>query len=478
MGNGIRGRAGWSVLAVAGAAAVLASPARAVRGGVEPLLFSALPAEGTSLGVGGDGSIVFYSSDSGGSSLADTGEVPSLMSWVPEEDAVNLVGRTGNLFGDGISVDSRTLNLFSSGNDQPTPKRLFAVAARSSEAGEGAGAGLEPGGSSIRIEDSDVPGAFFPGEGWVVPTAPYGLSSPSVALKVRITLGRVMGKTDEVPVAAEVADVSAAYAGNLTGVADNADGNQEIFLWTKSRWQGAAASGGDFGDSGVEQITHTVADAEDIAADRTIACSSPALNRRGAVAFVSNADITGDNPDRVAQLFLWKRGRFRQLTTSVAGTMGGLRWSADGRVLVFEGTGDLVRANPDESSEIFAWDGRRVRQVTEGTTGASHSPSTGARGSKIAFTTTADLPGLVYMSDAPEVVVASRTGRSLRQVTSTDKAGLDAETAALVTNESPVLTSGFGRSTLTFVSSADLDGSNSTNSRRIWRTRVPNGLGR
>jgi hypothetical protein len=470
MGIGRRGLTAGALLAGVAAAGVLALPASAGRGGFDLLEHGSLPAEGANIGVGGDGAVVFFVSENTASGTA-------LLRWTPSDDVVVTEALVEGTFSDQISVDSRTVNVFSGGSDQPSPERLYATAIRSAESKFGGP--VEPDGASVHVGSSDLPGTDFGAEGSVgASSSPFNLTAPSVSLEVAITRGRVPGKSGDVPVAAEVSDVSVAYAGNLTAT-DNEDGNQEIFVWTRSAFQEYAGTGGDLSVFMPRQITHTMADEDDDLVGRTIACSTPALNRRGDIAFVSNADITGENPLKVQQLFFWAKGRTQQLTTSTHGGIGTPRWSANGRILVFDATADLTRDNPDESSEIFTWDGHRVRQITAGTTGGSTSPTADQRGGRIAFLTNADLGGTEVPTLVPEVVVTNRQGRHLYQVTTTEDGNLDAEAGTIVTNEFPNITAREdGRLVVTFVSSSDVDGRNSTHGRRIWRTVVPGRLSR
>ncbi len=84
--------------------------------------------------------------------------------------------------------------------------------------------------------------------------------------------------------------------GNLTG--DNADMNNEIFQW---RW--------DQGDSGMNQVT----DSQGLLND--VACTS---QDGSLLAFLSNADYTGQNGDNSLEVFTWDRnsGNFTQVTVS------------------------------------------------------------------------------------------------------------------------------------------------------------------
>jgi len=87
--------------------------------------------------------------------------------------------------------------------------------------------------------------------------------------------------------------------GDLTG--DNPDGNQEVFQW---RW--------DQGDSGMNQVSDSDGGAGE---GNDAACTTRTGNL---LAFLSNADYTGQNGDHSLEVFTWNRssGAFAQVTNS------------------------------------------------------------------------------------------------------------------------------------------------------------------
>jgi cysteine-rich repeat protein len=113
--------------------------------------------------------------------------------------------------------------------------------------------------------------------------------------------------------------------GDLTG--QNADGNRELFMaHVKS--------------SGVDmlQITNTAAPADN---------RSGSLDTNSAlIAFSSNADFVGLNPDGNREIFTWYRrtGAFEQLTQSVSGDNANPVVNQSQRFVVFESTADLTNS--------------------------------------------------------------------------------------------------------------------------------------
>ncbi len=76
------------------------------------------------------------------------------------------------------------------------------------------------------------------------------------------------------------------------------------------------------------------------------------------ILFISNGDLTGDNPQRVEQLFLVDEpGRvITQVTHSTGGDMRGPGISDDGLRGVVSCTGDLAGENPDGGEQLFLLD--------------------------------------------------------------------------------------------------------------------------
>ena len=91
------------------------------------------------------------------------------------------------------------------------------------------------------------------------------------------------------------------------------------------------------------------------------------------VAFASDSDLTGGNPDLNQEIFLWDGATITQITDTTSGSS--VDPSLDGGEIAFSSTADLTGGNPDANSEIFLWDGAAFTQVTDTSVGACALPS-------------------------------------------------------------------------------------------------------
>jgi len=112
-------------------------------------------------------------------------------------------------------------------------------------------------------------------------------------------------------------------------------------------------------------------------------------NTGGVLAFVSNGNVTGDNPNGQAQIFVNANGVYERLTAATAGDFGRPCMTSNGRWAAFASTANLAGGNADGNWEIFRYDrtNKALVQVTS-TTGCSNSaPSIAvdASGNRIAF---------------------------------------------------------------------------------------------
>jgi Tol biopolymer transport system component len=125
--------------------------------------------------------------------------------------------------------------------------------------------------------------------------------------------------------------------GNLTGA--NPDGNDEIFLF-------------DTTTTTFTQITITLSPANNI---------NPVISDSGTrIAFISNADLTRANPDGNFEVFLFDTttSTFTQVTntTGSAISSGSATISENGTRIAFYSNGNLTGGNPDGNNEIFLFD--------------------------------------------------------------------------------------------------------------------------
>lgn len=75
------------------------------------------------------------------------------------------------------------------------------------------------------------------------------------------------------------------------------------------------------------------------------ASSAPDSSQNGSVvAMVSNADLTGDNPNFLDQVFVAAGGGFERITAMTGGHVGSPALTRNGRFVTFESDGDLTPA--------------------------------------------------------------------------------------------------------------------------------------
>ena len=100
----------------------------------------------------------------------------------------------------------------------------------------------------------------------------------------------------------------------------------------------------------------------------------PSISNDGTlVAFWSQSDLSGDNPDLNAELFLYNSttGVTEQLTNTTGGANFSPIISGDGKKIAFVSQQDFEGGNPDGSTELFLFDldSSAVTQLTFGTIG-------------------------------------------------------------------------------------------------------------
>ena len=140
---------------------------------------------------------------------------------------------------------------------------------------------------------------------------------------------------------------------------------------------------------GIQQITdETSGDSED-----------SSINADGTrIAFQSDADITGGNPDGNIEIYLFDTttGIFTQITDNTAGDSGAPSINADGTRIAFRSDANLGGGNPEGNFEIFLFDTTTgiFTQIThEPVEFESRGASINADGTRIAFRSDANLSG-------------------------------------------------------------------------------------
>jgi len=164
---------------------------------------------------------------------------------------------------------------------------------------------------------------------------------------------------------------------DITGM--NPDGNQEIFLF-------------DMTTGIITQITDTMVVGK--------FASNPSISGNGLfIAFASNADINGGNPDGNFEIFLFDTttGMFTQVTDTMGVGIfsGDPSVNADGTRIAFESRANITGGNPDGNEEIFLFDMTTgmFTQITDTMGGFNENPSINADGTRIAFESRANING-------------------------------------------------------------------------------------
>ena len=166
--------------------------------------------------------------------------------------------------------------------------------------------------------------------------------------------------------------VAFSSTGNLTN--QNADGNQEIFLY-----DAAAAT--------ITQVTVTTGGLN----------SGPSISGDGTrIAFMSSNDLTNQNADGNLEIFLYEaaEGIITQVTVTTDGFEDfRLSLSGDGTRIGFESSRDLTGENADGNYEVFLYDAAAgtIMQVTVTTEAANGLTSVSGDGTRIAFASTGNL---------------------------------------------------------------------------------------
>ncbi len=173
-------------------------------------------------------------------------------------------------------------------------------------------------------------------------------------------------------------DTTIVFSSGADPAAGNADGSDEIFT--------ISADG-----TGIAQLTSGPAG--------TTSSNSVVSATGGVVVFDSDADLTGGNPDGSREVFRVDAGGggLAQLTSGPAGTTSARpRVDATGTWVAFESNADLDGSNPDGSYEVFRvrTGGGGLAAVTSGATGEARRPDLSGAGDRIAFQSARDPLGL------------------------------------------------------------------------------------
>ena len=137
---------------------------------------------------------------------------------------------------------------------------------------------------------------------------------------------------------------------------------------------------------------------EQITDDPDNASSEPSINADGTrIAFESEANIGGGNPDLSREIFLFGTvaGMFTQITDTMAADNEDPSINADGTRVAFSSDANIGGGNPDFNFEIFLFDTTTgmITQITDAMDGGSFDPSINADGTRIAFSSDANIGG-------------------------------------------------------------------------------------
>ncbi len=141
------------------------------------------------------------------------------------------------------------------------------------------------------------------------------------------------------------------------------------------------------------------------------------------VAFLSDSDLTGDNPGLDRQIFRIDANgaNLAQVTNLPSSVVSDITFSDDGSTIAWVGSGDPFGTNADNSLEIFSIniDGTNYTQLTA-SDADSFSPKLSDDGSVLVFASTGDhSPGA--NSDGSDEIFAARTdGSGIIQIASHD----------------------------------------------------------
>jgi len=195
----------------------------------------------------------------------------------------------------------------------------------------------------------------------------------------------------------------------------------------------------------------------------------PAVDAAGeSIAFHSDADLTGGNPDGSLEIFLWRRadGTVIQITDSPAAPSGFPDLPAAGDLVAFGSSGDFTGGNGDGNQEIFLYDlaGDAFTQLTDSSGSVfSAAANLSDDGTLVAFHTTADLDGTGNLDGLREVFLYDVGSGALTRVTDT---AADSRDAYVSRDGTSVL----------FDSAADLTGGNADGSFELFSYHLATGV--
>jgi len=150
------------------------------------------------------------------------------------------------------------------------------------------------------------------------------------------------------------------------------------------------------------------------------------INDKGdMIVFTSSADLTGDNPAEVPQLFLYnmKNNKLKQLSfVDENEFVERCSISGDGKWIAFSSNTNCLGTNPDKLRQVFLIDVVKgeIKQLTYGKKGEARAPVISGNGEFIVFSSSFDLLG-TNPDHIHQIYIIKRDGTSLKQLTNLDK---------------------------------------------------------
>ncbi len=163
---------------------------------------------------------------------------------------------------------------------------------------------------------------------------------------------------------------------------------------------------------------------------------TPSVNADGTrIAFRSEANINGGNPLNISQIYLFDTttGTFTQITFQSDGDSFQPSINADGTLIAFSSRGNINGGNPEGNQEIYLANVTTgtITQITNTTSGNSRDPSLSANGARIAFESTANIIGPNPDNDEEVYVFDISSGTFTRVTNESGPGNTESEDASI-----------------------------------------------
>jgi Tol biopolymer transport system component len=268
----------------------------------------------------------------------------------------------------------------------------------------------------------------------------------SIVEQVTVSTGGASNASQETVIDGSGDRIAFTSSRDLAG--DNADLSREVFL-------------ADLTADTITQVTDTTSSAGN---------SDPSISDDGTrIAFVSAADLGGDNADGSDEVFLFNTSSstFTQLSDDPTGELVSDQpdISGDGTKVAFRSEADFTGGNGNGGEEIFLVNTSgplTYQQLSSGAPDGGSVPSINQSGSRVAFQSTANLvPGTGNADGNTEIFVVDPAGPTTVQLTATTAPDIQ-DRAEISENGAFVL----------FESTADFGGDNADGNRELFRRAV------